>query len=31
MKMEPLLIIDIGGGFSMDAKNPACNFDQIGP
>ena len=31
MKMEPLSIIDIGGGFSMDAKNRACNFDHIGP
>jgi ornithine decarboxylase len=31
MKMEPLSIIDIGGGFSMDAKNPAYNFDKIAP
>ena len=30
MKMEPLSIIDIGGGFSMDSKNPAYNFDKIG-
>ena len=31
MKMEPFSIIDIGGGFSMDSKNPAYNFDQIAP
>ena len=30
-KMEPFSIIDIGGGFSMDSKNPAYNFDQIAP
>lgn len=30
-KMEPLTIVDIGGGFSMDSKNASFNFDKIAP